>query len=111
MKPYEKTNIILNNILLNSDYVVGKNTILMKSGTIMKLKNKFNKLLYPNKKEKIPSNTKLTSLLEDYSSANDISKKNLLPMKHSLKNQCDLVYIQGKKDSNEKFKDFTMPRT
>ena len=102
MKPYEKTNIILNNILLNSDYVVGKNTILMKSGTIMKLKNKFNKLLYPNKKEKIPSNTKLTSLLEDYSSANDISKKNLLPMKHSLKNQCDLVYIQGKKDSNEK---------
>ena len=102
MKPFEKANVILNNILLNSDYVVGKNTILFKSGTIINLKNKFNESLYPNNNQKIPINTKLISLLENYSSTNDQNKKNLLPMKHSLKNQCDLVYIQGKKDPNKK---------
>ena len=111
MKPYEKTNIILNDILLGRDCVIGKNTILFKSGTIIKLRNKFNKLLSYHSKDKsgkknlIPNpKTKLTSLLENYSSSNNPSQKNLLPNKqHSLKNQCDLVYIQMKNDNpNEK---------
>ena len=109
MKPYEKTNIILNNILLGRDCVIGRNTILFKSGTIIKLRNKFNRLLSESTKEKsnkkdqnILPKSKLTSLLENYSTSNNTSQKNLLPMKHSLKTQCDLVYIQSKKDENEK---------
>ena len=108
MKPYEKTNVILNNILLGRDCVIGKNTILFKSGTIIKLRNKFNKLLSDpklNKKDQVPNpKTKLTSLLENYSSSNNASQKNFAPKnQRSLKNQCDLVYIQSKKDNrNEK---------
>ena len=108
-KSYEKTNIIINDILLGRDCVIGKNTILFKSGTIIKLRNKFNKLLgysgnnspkdkIKNKEQKQPPKTKLTSLLENYSTSNQSSQKNLLPNKHSLKNQCDLVYIKSKKD-------------
>ena len=108
MKPFEKTNIILNNILLGRDCVIGKNTILFKSGTIIKLRNKFNKLLSDpikekaNKKEQIQyPKSKLTSLLENYPNSANNSQKNLLPNKHSLKTQCDLVYIQSKKDPNQ----------
>ena len=108
-KPYEKTNIIINDILLGRDCVIGKNMILFKSGTIIKLRNKFNKLLgyygydFPkdkmkNKEQIPPPKTKLTSLLENYSTSNQSSQKNLAQNRHSLKNQCDLVYIKNKKD-------------
>ena len=109
MKSYEKTNIIINDILLGRDCVIGKNTILFKSGTIIKLRNKFNKLLgyyskdspkekMKNKEQIPPPKTKLTSLLENYSTSNQSSQKNLAQNKHSLKTQCDLVYIKNKKD-------------
>ena len=102
MKPFDKANIILNNISLGRNSVVGKNTILFKTGSILKLRRKINKLLIfygiesQKSKEK---NTKLTSLLENYPTSTQTSKKNFFP-KHSLKNQCDLVYIQKKKDNN-----------
>ena len=110
MKPYEKTNIIINDILLGRDCVIGKNTILCKSGTIIKLRQKFNKLLYDpgkdksNKKDKNQySKSKLTSLLENYyPTSNNSSQKNLIPSKRSLKTQCDLVYIKSKTDTNDK---------
>ena len=113
-KPYEKTNIILNDILLGRDCVIGKNTILFKSGTIIKLRKKFNKLLSAQKFSKndpIPNpKTKLTSLLENYPTSNNSSQKNFAPMKQrSLKNQCSLVYIQMKKD-NPKEKDDSLAK-
>ena len=119
MKPYEKTNIILNNILLGRDCVIGKNTILFKSGTIIKLRNKFNKLLSDPSKDKLKKNdsisnpkTKLTSLLENYPSSTNASQKNLLPnnKQNSLKNQCDLVYIQMKKDNQNEKEDSSLAK-
>jgi hypothetical protein len=52
MKPFDKANIILNNILLGRDCVVGKNTILFKRGSIIRLRKKMNKLLGFNEKIK-----------------------------------------------------------
>ena len=102
MKPFDKANIILNNILLGRDCVVGKNTILFKRGSIIRLRKKMNKLLGFNEKNKeIHHKTKLVPLLENYSTSNQNSKKNLTPNNHSLKTQCDLVYIQSKKDNIE----------
>ena len=109
--PFEKANIILNNILLGRDCVIGKNTILFKSGTIIKLKNKIDKLLgyyglnnnskdnQKNKDQNLPPKTKLASLLENYPSSGSNSQKNLLPNNRSLKTQCKLVYVQSKKDN------------
>ena len=109
-RPYEKANIILNDILLGRDCAIGKTTILSKSGTIRNLRNKFDKLLgYNNnisEKDKLnnkllPNKSKLISLLDNYAISGSSSQKNLAPMKHSLKNQCDLVYIQQKNNDNE----------
>ena len=102
MKPFDKANIILNNISLGRNSVVGKNTILFKTGSILKLRRKINKLLifYGIESQKSKEKkTKLTSLLENYPTSTQTSQKNFFP-KHSLKNQCDLVYIQKKKDNN-----------
>ena len=53
MRPYDKVNIILNNILLGRDCVIGKNKILFKSGTLLNLRKKFDKLLgYYDKNKK-----------------------------------------------------------
>ena len=112
LKPYEKANIILNNILLGRDCVIGKNKILFKSGTLLNLRKKFDKLLgyYDKNKKKgksgsqtpIPK-TPLTTLLENYSSSNN-NNPNMrasLKRKQSLKNQCELIYIQNKNDDND----------
>ena len=100
MKPFDKTNIILNNIFLGRDCVVGKNTILFKTGSILRLRKKMNKLLgYHGKNKEIPHKTKLIPLLQNYSTSNQDSRNALSPNNHSLKTQCDLVYIQSKKDS------------
>ena len=110
MKPYEKANTILNNILLGRDCVIGKNKILFKSGALLNLRKKFDKLLGYNDKNKkngkkgqtpTAQKTQLTSLLEKYSTNNnDPNARNSLKKKQSLKNQCDLLYLQKVKDSD-----------
>ena len=53
MEPYDKVNIILNNILLGRDCVIGKNKILFKTGTPLNSRKIFDKLLgYYNKNKK-----------------------------------------------------------
>ena len=53
MKHKDKANIILNNILLGRDCVIGKNKILFKTGTLLNLRKKFDKLLgYYDKNKK-----------------------------------------------------------
>ena len=108
MKPYDKANIILNNILLGRDCVIGKNKILFKSGTLLNLRKKFDKLLgYYDKNKKngkkgqstVPK-TQLTSLLENYSTNNNPNLRTSLKKQQSLKNQCDLLYLQKVKDSD-----------
>ena len=109
MKPYDKANTILNNILLGRDCVIGKNKILFKSGALLNLRKKFDKLLgYSDKNKKngkkgqtpTAPKTQLTSLLEQYSTNNnDPNVRNSLK-KQSLKNQCDLLYLQKVKDSD-----------
>ena len=111
MKPYDKANVILNNILLGRDCVIGKNKILFKTGTLLNLRKKFNKLLgYYDKGKKKGKNqptvqtpkSHLTNLLENYtpSNANNPNMRNSLKGKQSLKNQCELIYIQNKKDDD-----------
>jgi len=111
MRPYDKANIILNNILLGRDCVIGKNKILFKSGTLLNLRKKFDKLLgYYDKNKKKGKNgnqtpvpkTQLTSLLENYNTSNNNNPnmRNSLKGKQSLKNQCELIYIQNKKDND-----------
>ena len=108
MKPYEKANIILNNILLGRDCVIGKNKILFKSGTLLNLRKKFDKLLgyYDKKKGKNGNKppapkSQLTSLLENYSSnINNLNRTSTKKNNQSLKNQCDLLYLQKVKDSD-----------
>ena len=112
LKPYEKANIILNNILLGRDCVIGKNKILFKSGTLLNLRKKFDKLLgYYDKNKKgkngnqtpIPK-TPLTTLLENYSSlnSNNPNMRASLKRKQSLKNQCELIYIQNLNDKSDR---------
>ena len=97
MKPYDKANIILNNILLGRDCVIGKNKILFKTGTILNLRKKLDKLLgyYDKNKKgiKIPK-SQLINLLEDYETNNN-NKKN-----QSLKSQCELLYLQKDKNND-----------
>ena len=112
MKPYDKANIILNNILLGRDCAIGKNKILFKSGTLLNLRKKFDKLLgYYDKNKKKGKNdnqtpktpkTQLTSLLENNSTNgnNNPNMRTSLKRNQSLKNQCDLLYIQKAKDDD-----------
>ena len=110
MKPYDKANIILNNILLGRDCVIGKNKILLKSGTLLNLRKKFDKLLGYYDKNKKGKNgnqppspkSQLKSLLQNYSTSNNNNPnmRTSLKGKQSLKNQCELVYIQNKKDND-----------
>lgn len=44
LKPYEKANYILNMFMLSRDTVIGKNMVMCKSGTLLKLRNKLDKL-------------------------------------------------------------------
>ena len=109
MKPYDKANIILNNILLGRDCVIGKNKILLKTGTLLNLRQKFDKLLgYYDKNKKKGKNgntspkSQLKSLLEHYSTSNNNNPnmRTSLKGKQSLKNQCDLIYIKNKDDND-----------
>ena len=113
MKPYDKANIILNNILLGRDCVIGKNKILFKTGTLLNLRKKFDKLLgYYDKNKKKGKNgnqtsqspkSQLKSLLEDYSTSNNNNPnmRTSLKGKQSLKNQCDLIYLQNKNNDSD----------
>ena len=111
MRPYDKANLILNNILLGKDCVMGKSKILLKTGTLLNLRQKMDKLLggASDKNKKKGKNgtsprSQLSSLLENYSNenSNNPNMRNSLKRKQSLKNQCELIYIQKNKDDPSK---------
>ena len=110
LKPYDKANVILNNILLGRDCVIGKNKILFKTGTLLNLRKKFDKLLSgsndkakkkgKNQPSGLTPKSQLTNLLENYNPSNNPINKNSIKGKQSLKNQCELIYIQKRKDDD-----------
>ena len=103
LNPHDKANVILNNVLLGKDCVIGKNKILCKTGTLLNLREKFDKLLgYTDKNKKKGPKTQLTKLLEGYATNgnNNPNMRNSLKRKQSLKNQCELVQIQNNKDDS-----------
>ena len=109
--PYEKVNIIINQILLGRNCVIGKTKILFKPGMLVYLRKRFDKLLTNlkssnkfsrgNSPKDQAKGSKLISSLESYQLKMGLVPKKSFKKKKSLKNQCDLMLIQNKSEDEK----------
>ena len=130
MNTFEKVNYILSSLFLTRDTIIGKNIIVMKKGTFMKIKKKLEKL---NEEPKINDTNSLEvnsknikniknikggfkniknekkDLIKDIKTPTDSNKliknkpsKDIIEKKISLKVQCNLLLIDKNENENNK---------
>ena len=132
MNTFEKVNYILSSLFLTRDTIIGKNIIVMKKGTFMKIKKKLEKLTEDSKVietssselnskkniknirnikgiKNVKNEKKDLSKEKDIKSPSDSSKiiknmssKDIIEKKVSLKIQCNLLLIDKKENENKK---------